>query len=91
MEYVERGFKALGLKIKFEIVPILLAALLLAIPAVAGTPNCPVQVSIDLDTYNGAVHYENICLTLPAMYSNGLLSIEGVELGDGIFKDGFDG
>jgi hypothetical protein len=51
---------------------------------------CAVQVVIDLQTYDGPKHYENFCLSQPAMYGDGLLSIEAVSLGDGIFRDGFD-
>lgn len=51
---------------------------------------CAVQVVIDLQTYDGPKHYDNLCLSLPAMYGNGLLSIEAVSMGNGIFKSGFD-
>ena len=51
---------------------------------------CAVQVVIDLQTYDGPQHFENLCLSQPAMYGDGLLSVEAVSMGDGLFKDGFD-
>ena len=65
----------------------LLFGLAIAAPA---TDPCAVQVVIDLHTYDGPKHYENFCLSQPAMYGNGLLSVEAVSLADGIFRDGFD-
>lgn len=53
-------------------------------------PACAVQVVIDLQTYGGPKHFENFCLTSPAMYGDGLLSIEAISAGDGIFANGFD-
>ena len=66
---------------------------LLALTLLAGTAYakpCAVQVVIDLTTYEGPKHYQNFCLSEPALYGNGLLSVEAVSMGDGIFKNGFD-
>ena len=74
-----------------SVVLIAVGGLCLSAPARAqGTPPCAVQVVIDLSTYEGAKHYENLCLSSPASYGDGLLMIEAVGVGDGIFKSGFE-
>ena len=76
-----------------RLVSLCLAVFMLAVIVTSAEPVQPqtcVQVMIDLQTYDGPKHYENFCLSEPAMYGNGLLSVEAVSLADGIFRDGFD-
>ena len=56
-----------------------------------GNPPCAVQVVIDLSTYDGPKHFQDLCLSQPALYGDGLLSVEARSMGDGLFRDGFDG
>lgn len=96
IDTLDRAFRALGKRIEIRVVALLIALLPGAIaaqpaPAPDAPQPCAVQVVIDLQTYEGPKHFENFCLSLPAMYGNGLLSVEATGMGDGIFKDGFDG
>jgi len=66
---------------------------LLALTLLAGTAYaqpCAVQVVIDLTTYEGPKHYQNFCLSEPALYGNGLLSVEAVGIGDKLFHGDFE-
>jgi hypothetical protein len=70
---------------------ILSATLLTVLPSSQPeVQTCAVQVVIDLQTYDGPKHYENFCLSLPAMYGDGLLSIEAVGIGDKLFHGDFE-
>lgn len=51
---------------------------------------CAVSVKFTLHTSTGPVVIDNACLSAPATYTNGVLTIEVVDFGDGIFRDGFD-
>lgn len=55
-----------------------------------GNPPCTVQVVLDLTTYGGPKHYDNLCLSLPATYGDGLLMIEAVGIGDELFHGDFE-
>lgn len=59
--------------------------------AIAGGPDpeppCAVLVEFTLHGYDG-IHIDQACLSAPAVYSNGLLTVEAVQ--DGIFRAGFE-
>lgn len=53
-------------------------------------PDCPVLVKFTLQTYDGPIVIEDVCLT-ENVYADGLLRIGAREhLGDWIFRNGFD-
>ena len=53
-------------------------------------PDCPVLVKFTLQTYDGPIVIEDVCLT-EHVYADGLLSIGAREhLSDGVFRGGFD-
>lgn len=74
-----------------SIVLIIVGGLCLASPSHAqGAPPCTVRVVLDLTTYDGPKHYDDLCLSLPATYGDGLLMIEAVGIGDKLFHGDFE-
>ena len=51
---------------------------------------CPVEVQFTLHSYTGPIVIDNACL-VSNTYTGNMLVVEARDMGDGIFKDGFDG
>lgn len=64
--------------------------ILLAIALLAGTPQCPVAASITINDNGTPIIIDGACMTVTA-YDGVTVFFAAERLGDGIFKDGFDG
>jgi hypothetical protein len=90
LDTLGRGLAALGKRIEVKVVALLMA--LLSVPAAAQAPyipqQCAVTVDVMIDTYMGPIDVVDACLT-GFQHTGNHAYLTG--LGDGIFKDGFDG
>lgn len=79
-----------------SIVLIIVGGLCLAAPAHgqqidAIEPDCKVQVKFTLHAYTGPIVIQDVCLSAPVVYADGLLTIETRDyLTDGIFHGDFE-
>lgn len=91
---IERAIKALDKRIEIRILPLALAMTLL--PSLAfgqlpyAAPQCTVAAHLVINTYIGPIEITDVCMTT-GQYTGGFLEFIGVDLADGIFRDGFDG
>lgn len=73
------------------LVPIALMASLVAIAQTQHQPQaCAVSAHAVIHTYDGPIEIDQLCMTV-TQYTGGQLQFEAVDMGDGIFRDGFDG
>lgn len=64
------------------------AAFIAAVAVNSAQPQTCVPVVFTLHTSTGPIVIDNACLSTNGY--NGVLTIEAIDMGDGIFKDGFD-
>jgi len=93
LDTINRGFKALGKRIEVKVVALLLAIVLPT--AALAQPPCKVVASVTIHTYDGPIEIDELCMTVTSYASvpgepGQRLHVEAVDLGDGIFKNGFD-
>jgi len=92
LQTLDNALRALGKRIEVTVVALLIA--LAPVAAVAqlpyAPPPCTVTAHLVINTYIGPIEIDNVCMTT-ASYTGGQLYVEGIDLGDGIFRDGFDG
>lgn len=93
LDTICRGFKALGKRIEVKVVALLLAIVLPT--AALAQPPCKVVASVTIHTYDGPIEIDELCMTVTSYASvpdepGQRLHVEAVDLGDGIFKNGFD-
>lgn len=94
LENIERGLKALGKRIEIRILPLAIALAILPAFALAqlpyNPPACVITAHLVINTYTSPIDIDNVCLTATT-YTGGRLEFTGIDLADGIFRDGFDG
>lgn len=66
------------------------AALAFAQVTEPNAPVCAVQVDIVIHSYEGPIHIEDVCLSQPAVYSNGVLVLDLIDDSSSVFRNGFD-
>jgi hypothetical protein len=94
LETIEKCLRALGKRVEIRILPLMIALALIPAPALAqlpyNPPQCAVTAHIVINTYIGPIDITDVCMTTTT-YTGGLLEFIGIDLADGIFRDGFDG
>jgi hypothetical protein len=77
-----------------SLVPLFIALTIASSVALAqlpyNPPQCVVISHLIVNTYIGPIVIDDVCMTL-TRYLPGQLQFQGIDLADGIFRDGFDG